>query len=208
MFTISNSLQRVDSLMSNVEQCQLSYLIEHGDMSLEEELKKSKQRQRKISEAVSKIRGTGVQFVLQELAMGMAFAKLSHDSRLRGSTESAERQKARAREAHETVRRFLPHATPNPSQKKKIEAGLAELDVKLSALGMPLSKPARSVKSASKNLELSISWELRRGISRANEGLRTSDVALRQELCGAELANRECRDSRKAHPAREPTEKA
>ena len=45
-------------------------------MSLEEELKKSKQIQRKISEVVSKTRGTGVQFVLQELAMGIAFAKL------------------------------------------------------------------------------------------------------------------------------------
>ena len=127
-------------------------------MSLKEELKKSKQIQRKISEVVSKTRGTGVQFVLQELAMGIAFAKLSDDSRLSGNTENANRQKARAREAHETVRRFLPEATPNPEQKKKIEAGLAELDAKLNALGMPASKRARSGKSASKNIQLSITW--------------------------------------------------
>jgi hypothetical protein len=151
-------------------------------MSLEEELKKSKQIQRKISEVVSKTRGTGVQFVLQELAMGIAFAKLSDDSRLSGNTESANRQKARAREAYETVRRFLPEATPNPEQKKKIEAGLAELDAKLNALRMPDSKLAKSGKSASKNIQLSITWELRRGIARANEGLRTTDIPLRQEL--------------------------
>ena len=156
-----------------------------GNMRLEEELEKSKRRQRKISEAISKVQGTGVQFVLQELAMGIAFAKLSHDSRLSGNTESANRQQARAREAHETVRRFLPEATPTSSQKKKIEVGLAELDAKLSALGMPLSKPTRSVKSARRNLELSISWELRRAIARANEALRTNDIELRQELCEA-----------------------
>ena len=154
-------------------------------MSLKEELKKSKQIQRKISEVVSKTRGTGVQFVLQELAMGIAFAKLSDDSRLSGNTENANRQKARAREAHETVRRFLPEATPNLEQKKKIEAGLAELDAKLNALGMPASKRARSGKSASKNIQLSITWELRRSVARAKEGLRTTDVALRQELCEA-----------------------
>jgi hypothetical protein len=154
-------------------------------MSLEEELKKSKQIQRKISEVVSKTRGTGVQFVLQELAMGIAFAKLSDDSRLSGNTESANRQKARAREAYETVRRFLPEATPNPEQKKKIEAGLAELDAKLNALAMPASKRAKSGKSARKNIQLSITWELRRGIARANEGLRTTDIAFRQELCEA-----------------------
>src|SRR5262245_57401013 len=111
--------------------------------------------------------------------MGLAFAKLSRDSRLSGNTENANRQKARAREADETVRRFLPETTPTTSQKKKIEAGLAELDAKLKALGMALSEPVRSVKSTSKNLEVSISWELRRAIARANEGLRTTDVALR-----------------------------
>jgi hypothetical protein len=159
--------------------------MQDEDMSLEEELKKSKQIQRKISEVVSKTRGTGVQFVLQELAMGIAFAKLSHDSRLSGNTESANRQKVRAREAHETVRRFLPQATPNPEQKKKIEAGLAELDAKIKALRTLASKRAKSGKSVSKNIELSITWELRRGIARANEGLRTTDIALRQELCDA-----------------------
>jgi len=154
-------------------------------MSLEEELKKAKRIQREISEVMSKTRGTGVQFVLQELAMGIAFAKLSHDSRLSGNTESANRQKVRAREAHETIRRFLPKATPNPEHKKKIQAGLAELDAKLKALSTPASKRAKSGKSPSKNIKLSITWELRRGIARANEGLRTTDMALRQELCEA-----------------------
>ena len=101
-----------------------------------------------------------------------------------GNTENANRQKARAREAHETVRRFLPKATPNPEQKKKIEAGLAELDAKQTlwecqphnVRGLEVSEQEYSTLN---HLGAQKKHRSRQGRS------QNHDMALRQELCEA-----------------------
>ena len=100
----------------------------------ERQIRKARELQNKVAEAISHVTGTGVQFILQELATGIAFAKLAADSRSRGDTAVADDEEERAREALQTVIKFLPEATPTQEQKTTIDASLAELDSRLAAL--------------------------------------------------------------------------
>src|SRR5262245_54647864 len=83
-------------------------------------LEKARQLQSEAKGTIAKIRETAADFLLQELAMGLMFAQLAGDAGKRNKQEDAYRQKAAALEAYQTVLKFLPEATPTPSQRKQI----------------------------------------------------------------------------------------
>ena len=84
---------------------------------------------------VSKVQESRVEFLFRELEMGLTLVKLARDSGDRGQAQTSKRQKAKAREAHQTILRFLPDTVPTPEQKAKIEALLSELGFQLKELG-------------------------------------------------------------------------
>src|SRR5262245_18893295 len=94
-------------------------------MSYQQERNKTKQLLQECQGILSRIQESRVEFLLRELEMGLTFAKLARDSAERGHAQTSKRQKAKAREAHRTILRFLPDTALTPDQKVKIEALLS-----------------------------------------------------------------------------------
>src|SRR5262245_26432536 len=105
-------------------------------MNLGQKREKAKALQRNSQSILSRIRDSGAEFLLHRLAMGLTFAQLAHDSEKRGQADDANRQKATAENAHQTVLKSLPEARLTPELKSRIESDLAELEFKLKALGL------------------------------------------------------------------------
>ena len=103
-------------------------------MNYKQECKKTKQLLQECKGIISRVQENRVEFLFRELELGLTLVKLARDSADRGQAQSSKRQKANAREAHQTILRFLPDTAPGPDQKTKIKTGLAVLDSKLKAL--------------------------------------------------------------------------
>ena len=87
-------------------------------------------------DSVTKLKSSLAEFLLQDLATGLTFAQLAHDSEKRGQPEDANRQKNAAIKAYQAILKFLPEASLTPTQKKQVESDLAELESKLRILGV------------------------------------------------------------------------
>src|SRR5262245_26044923 len=101
--------------------------------------KKASRLQVGACDPIAKLRDTEIELLLQELVTGLTFAQLAHFSEMRGQPEDANRQRDAAVEAYHTVLSFLPQTAPTETQKRRIEADLAELKSKLNTLGVPLA---------------------------------------------------------------------
>ena len=101
--------------------------------------KKARPLQVEAKDTLAKLRDTETELLLQELVTGLTFAQLAHFSEMRGQPEDANRQRDAAVEAYQAVLRFLPQTAPTETQKRRIEADLAELKSKLNTLGVPLA---------------------------------------------------------------------
>ena len=95
----------------------------------------------RLREAVERHRETLAQakslmtdLILDELKLGLQFAKFAHHSFLTKSNSRGRRQQDLARRAHDAVVQFLPKSAPTNEQRTLIEKQLAELKTAISEL--------------------------------------------------------------------------
>ena len=103
-------------------------------MNVEPILERARKVQYETDEAVSKARELGLEFILREISLGLAFAELARVSRTRAHEDDRKRQQTAAKTALETALKFLPAADPTEEQKIRIETGLAKLASALKSL--------------------------------------------------------------------------
>src|SRR5262245_19573188 len=99
-----------------------------------DQFKKARQLQADLNGTADKIKANRVEFLLEELTIGLTFLQLAHDSQKRGQSDAALRQKVAAIKAYQAVLKFLPETTPTPPQKRAIEDNLAKVAAQLKTL--------------------------------------------------------------------------
>ena len=104
-----------------------------------DKFQKARQLQVESKDTATKTSGSSAEFLLQELATGVTLAELAYFSEKRRHPEDARRQKAAAIQAYKTVLKSLPEVAPTSIQERQIEADMAQLKSRLTALGVSLA---------------------------------------------------------------------